>query len=168
MTGTEYKQTFSKHTDMKTSILSLILSMILMTFAPSVYAGNQGKGNGQGGNWKKEMREFKLKFLAQEMELQEEQQKQFVTLYTQMTDEKDAVMRKAHKVSKKIGDADNATEEECRQANEALLKCRDQDLAIEKKYDEKFRTFLTQKQIYKMKNAERKFREKLEKNRRCR
>ncbi len=140
---------------MRITLLTFLL-VFLLGSTTSVHADKPGKGD--NGQWKKELRDFKLKFLAQEMELREDQQKQFFTLYNQMMEEKEGVMRQARKATRNM---DNATEDEYRQANETLLRAREQDLAIEKRYDEKFRTFLTQKQIFKMKDGERKFRDKL-------
>jgi hypothetical protein len=124
------------------------------------------KGNKSREDWRKEMREFKIKFVAQEIELQESQEKQFISIYNQMCDERQAVLTKAHKAKKrveKLGDA--ATDEDYRQASEAEAQAREADADIEKRYNDKFKTFLSQKQLFKMKEAEGKFREKLMKMR---
>jgi hypothetical protein len=124
------------------------------------------KGDKNRAEWRKEMREFKIKFVAQEIELQENQEKQFISIYNQMCDERQAILVKAHQAKKrveKLGDA--ATDEDYRQASEAETQAREADADIEKRYNDKFKTFLSQKQMFKMKEAEGKFREKLMKMR---
>lgn len=141
-------------------IIYLFLGLLLVCLPMSA------KKPGEGSccppeKFRKEIREFKLKFLAQEMDLREDQQKQFFTLYTQMSDEKEALMRSVRQAVEKVEKMDNATESDYRSAAEAMTRAREQELAIDKKYEEKFSTFLTKKQIFKMNEAERKFRDKL-------
>ena len=52
-----------------------------------VCAGQRKKSRAE---MKKEFKEFKVKSIAQEVDLQDDQQKQFFELYEQMSDEKDA------------------------------------------------------------------------------
>ncbi|MDE6297623.1 MAG: hypothetical protein K2L89_07220, partial [Muribaculaceae bacterium] len=105
---------------------------------------------------RKEFREYKMKFLAQEMGLKDETSKKFFEVYNQLSDERFDIRREMHIINKKIksnsaGDADYAT----------LNRLKEQDADIEKKYDAKFSTFLTSKEIFKMKEAENVFRQKL-------
>lgn len=136
----------------------LITLLALLVIAPA-YADKHKKCDRE--KWRKDMREFKLRFLAQEMELRDDQQKQFITLYTQMTEEKEALMKRTCQAVEKIEKLDSPTEADYKAGSEALLRAREQEVAIDRKYDEKFRTFLSAKQIFKMKEAERKFRDKL-------
>lgn len=145
---------------MKKSLFKIFILLIMFTTVlPSRSAEAPAE---KDGHWRKEMREFKLKFLAQEMELRQDQQKQFFLLYSQMSDEKDATMKSTAQTIRRVtrlGSA--ATDADFNAATEALMKAHEQELAIDKKYDEKFRAFLSPKQMFKMKEAERKFRDKL-------
>ena len=110
----------------------------------------------------KEIQEFKLKYLAQEMDLKEDQQQKFFDLYNEMTAKRFAVMREARRMEKKVRKDGDATEDDYKAVTEAINKAKAQDASIEKEYDAKFSTFLSQKQIFKMKSAEDSFRKKLE------
>lgn len=144
---------------MNKRILYILFVGLLLGIMPAM--SQKPRGNHGGERWRKEMREFKLKFLAQEMELQEDQQKQFFTLYTQMTDDKDAIMRTTRQTLERVEKMDSPSDADYRAASEALMKAREQELAVDKKFEEKFRVFLSPKQLFKMKEAERKFRDRL-------
>lgn len=135
-----------------------MLAMLLMSVP--AYADRKKKAN-SGENWRKEMHDFKLRFLAQEMKLREDQQKQFITVYTQMTEEKEANMNQVRRAMVRVKKLDNPTDADYTAAIDEMIRGHEQDLAIEKKYEERFKTFLSPKQIFSMKEAERKFREKL-------
>ena len=135
-----------------------MLAMLLMSVP--AYADRKKKAN-SGDNWRKEMHDFKLRFLAQEMKLREDQQKQFITVYTQMTEEKEANMNQVRRAMVRVKKLDNPTDADYTAAPDEMIRGHEQDLAIEKKYEERFKTFLSPKQIFSMKEAERKFREKL-------
>jgi len=138
--------------------LLLILLTILGLF--SVYAQNKGGNNRQ--QMMKELWDFKLKFLAQEMELQDDQQDRFFQLYTEMSKKRRDCMREAWRLEKKLKKSEQATESDYEAAADAMNKAKTEDAAIEKNYDEKFAQFLSQKQIYKMKAAENEFRKKMQ------
>lgn len=143
----------------------MILLLVTLLSVPA-YADKHKKSCGDG--WRKEMRDFKLRFLAQEMDLRQDQQKQFITTYNQMSEEKQAVMKQARAAVQRVEKMENPTDADYTAASDALLRAHEQDLAIEKKYEERFKTFLSPKQIYLMKEAERKFRDKLREMRRNR
>lgn len=110
----------------------------------------------------KEIQEFKLKYLAQEMDLKEDQQQKFFDLYNEMTAKRFAVMKAARRLERKVKKNENATEDDYKAVTEAINKAKADEASIEKEYDAKFSTFLSQKQIFKMKSAEDSFRKKLE------
>lgn len=109
----------------------------------------------------REVQEFKLKFLAQEMELRDDQQKRFFDLYNAMSEEKFKVFTEVRRLESQLKNNPNATEAEYAAVSDAITKAKARDAEIEKKYDDQFSTFLTKKQIFKMKAAEEKFRRKM-------
>lgn len=109
-----------------------------------------------------EIQEFKMKYLAQEMELKDDQKDKFYKLYDEMNEKRLEVLKPAWSLEKKLKKNPSASEEEYQQAAEAMTKAKDQCAAIEKEYAEKFSQFLTQKQIFKMKEAEDQFRKKMQ------
>lgn len=142
--------------------IGLMLLAVLISGTAVTQAQQRNKKRGGNGNWFKEMTEFKLKFLAQELELTEDQQKRFFPLYTEMMNAKHNVMRKARQAEKRLKSIPNPTDEDYRIASAAMEDAKREDEAIEKRYEEKFKTILTPKQMYKLKEAERKFHEKLQ------
>lgn len=110
---------------------------------------------------RREFREFKIKFIAQEIDLKEDQQKQFVELYDRMCDERTKIFEQTRRLERKVKKDPQATEEDYAAVSRAITEAREKDAAIEKKYDARFSAFLSSKQIFKMKTAEEKFRNKM-------
>ena len=79
-----------------------------------------------------------------------------------MTAKRFAVMKAARRLERKVKKNENATEDDYKAVTEAINKAKADEASIEKEYDAKFSTFLSQKQIFKMKSAEDSFRKKLE------
>lgn len=140
---------------MKKTYLLLFLAFLL---AIPGYAQKRQKSQ---EDMKREILDFKLKFLAQEMDLKEDQQKQFFELYSQMESEKYGLYKEARKAEKKVKEDPNASDEDFQRAAEMTSEAKMKEAKIEEKYNEKFKTFLSPKQMYAMKQAEDKFREKL-------
>lgn len=109
-----------------------------------------------------EIQEFKLKYIAQEIDLKEDQQQEFFDLYNEMTRKRFAVVKEVRSLEKQVKNNKNATEEDYKAVTDALNKSKASEAAIEKEYDAKFSKFLTQKQIFKLKSAEESFRKKME------
>ena len=134
--------------------LYLYLLLIFFTVLPAV-AHDHGHGP-LTPEKHKEFREYKMKYLAQEMGLKDDTRNKFFEVYNQLSDERHAIRSQMHTLHHKIKDK-TATEEDYSTMN----RLRDQDNEIEKKYDAKFSTFLSGKEIFKMKEAENTFRKKL-------
>lgn len=148
---------------MKTNKLIIAFIMLIACVMP-VIAQKKG-ATARNREWRKEMLDFKVKFLSKEMELRDDQQKTFATLYAQMMQEKHLAMEKAREAERNLKKIKSPSDEDYKIASAAMQKAREEDAVIDKKFDEKFSSFLTQKQIFKMKEGERKFRDKLMKMR---
>jgi len=135
----------------------LIITLLLTALAPMA-AQNRCRDRQA---MRREVEEFKLKFMAQEMDLKEDQQKKFFEVYRQMSDEKEKLFKETKALEKKLADSENATEAEYENVSKAITAAKEKDAEIEKRYDEKFSQFLTSRQIFQMKSAEHKFREKM-------
>lgn len=110
---------------------------------------------------RREILEFKMKFLAQEMELKADQQQKFFDLYSRMEEEKFKAFHDACKMERELKKKKDASEAEYQAAHEAMERSKEKIAEIEKHYDRQFAEFLTRKQIFKMKEAEDKFRMKM-------
>lgn len=137
--------------------ITILMMLILAAIIP---AAAQQKGKDRE-TMRKEVHEFKLKYLAQEMDLKEDQQKKFFDLYNQMCDEKIKVFRETRQLENRLAKTSDASESEYEAVTKAITAAKEKDAEIEKRYDEKFAKFLTPKQIFKMKEAEGKFRDKM-------
>lgn len=147
---------------LKHIISIFLLSLVtILGVSPAAYAQKRSADSRN----EKELREYKIKFLAQEMELTAEQQPKFVEVYTKMMTEKKNAFENAIALDNKVRNAKNASEADYNKASEAMAQAKIKDGEIDKKYEKEFRKFLSSKQIYKMKEAEEKFRQRLKKAR---
>ena len=142
-----------------------LIFIIAMLLGVAALQAQKAPGRAPHCPWSKEFKEFKMKFLAQEMGLKEDQQQKSLDLYAQMMSEKNKVMKEAFDMKREVENKKNATDADYKAASDALTDARIKDSQIEKKYDDKFATFLSQRQIFKMKEAEQKFRDRLSKMR---
>lgn len=139
----------------------LIIMLALVAGVGMVYAQDKNKGKSKA-EMVREFKEFKMKFLAQEIDLKEDQQKQFFEVYGQMMQERRKIFEQTHKLERKVKKDKNASEEDYAALSNAMTEAKARDAEIEKTYDAKFATFLTNKQIFKLKSAEEKFRKKVQ------
>lgn len=148
---------------MMKQICKKIVVVVMAILAVGLSASAQGRSK---EDMRKELEEYKMKFIAQEIDLKEDQQKKFFELYSQMNDERDKVMIPAMRLERKVKRDQNATESDFAAAGRAMTEAREKMAQIEKRYDEKFATVLTSKQLFELKAAEEKFRQKMQEMRR--
>lgn len=137
-------------------VFVFILSLCGGIFDAGIASAQDKKPNGK---MMKEIQEYKIKFLAQEMELKDNQKKEFADIYVKYDDERMKNFRDIRQLEKKLNS--NSKEQEYKEINDKLASSRLRDVELEKEYNEKFSKVLTPKQIYKMKDAEEKFRRKM-------
>lgn len=140
----------------------LILVAIVLAAVSAVSAQPKAGRGADHEKMMKEIQEFKLKFLAQEMELRDDQREQFIETYKEMSAKRNEVMRKAWRLEHKVKKDKDATDKDYKAAADAMVNSRIEDARIEKEYDAKFEKYLTPKQMFRMKSGENKFRMKLE------
>lgn len=138
----------------------ILFAAALFLFSLASFA--QGKHDkGLDPKMMKEIQDFKVKFLAQEMELDDAQKTKFADLYNKMCEEKRKNFDALRALEKKLKETPEASEEAYEEVSDKILSARVRDAEIEREYDAKFAKFLTKKQIYKMKEAENTFRHKM-------
>ncbi len=142
-------------------MMKKIILLMIITICGLSTAFAQGHGGKNRRQMMKELTEFKMKYLAQEMDLDDEQKEKFSALFYEMSEKRLACMREAWKLERKVRKSENATEADYEAAAEAMNKAKAEDVSIEKEYDNQFSQFLTPKQIFKMKAAEKAFNEKM-------
>lgn len=138
---------------MKTKILFILLAML---FAVPSFA-QKHKGDKDKGAQRQEMLEFKLDFLAKEIDLRDDQKKRFNELYTQMENERRTIRKKIKAAEKSISANKEATDADYEKANREINAAKTEMNNLDRQYDEKFAKFLSSKQMFKLKEAEGKF-----------
>ena len=139
-------------------MIKKILILFSLLILATGLASAQKKGKDREKMFK-EVQEYKMKFLAQEMELKEDQRSRFFELYGKMSEEKRCVYREIRKLEKSL--KEDSSEARYKEVTSRISELREKDAAIDKRYDAEFSKFLTSKQIYKMKAGEEKFRKKM-------
>lgn len=137
-----------------------LIILLILTGIPAIFSQDDDPVKRE--KMMKEVQEFKMKYLAQEMELSEVQKKKFFELYEEMCESKKECYQEAVVMNRRLKGNKDATEEDYQQVRNAFSQANSKWAGIEKQYDEKFSEFLSQKQIYEMKEAESSFRAKFE------
>ena len=141
-------------------IMRKIIIVLITVCVSSIFAFADSATTDKREDWKKELQEFKYQYLAQEVELTDEQQKTFFEMYSLMEAEKAKVGQECRRLRKKAK-AENATDADYDAAVNAMIDIKLLEAQIEKRYYEKFKTILSSKQLYLLKRAEHKFMKKL-------
>lgn len=137
----------------------ILLIFALIFCCAGIASAHQKDGKAPDQKKLKEIVEYKIKYLAQEMELKDDQKSKFAELYEKFSEERRKNYESKRSMEKKLkGDA---TEAEYKQLSEKINNCKLRDVQLVKDYDAKFSKFLTQKQIFKMHEAEETFRKKM-------
>ncbi|MCM1004775.1 MAG: hypothetical protein NC402_00580 [Prevotella sp.] len=109
----------------------------------------------------KELQEFKIKYLIQEMDLPAEKQAEFTKLYSQYDKDRSALFHEIFQRVKKMRNNQNPTDTEYMIAAENMATAKAREGDLEQKYFNKLKTILSPKQLYLLKRAEQKFDRKL-------
>ncbi|MDE6338281.1 MAG: hypothetical protein K2K97_00660, partial [Muribaculaceae bacterium] len=78
-----------------------------------------------------------------------------------MGDERMQLFEEIRRLEHKLKKEETPSEEDYAKVSKAITDAKEKDAEIEKKYDSQFSKFLTSKQIFQMKRAEDKFRQKM-------
>lgn len=136
----------------------LLLFFALTLFMPGAMAEPKAEPTAE---MLKELQEFKIKYLIQEMELPVEKQAEFSKIYTQYENERTGLFRELHQCFNSVYKNQDPTDTEYAVAAESMATAKAREGGLEKKYYNKLKTILSPKQLYLLKSAERKFDRKL-------
>lgn len=139
-----------------------LILILAITLSLSTFAQNEKGGKKDKEEWRKELQDFKLKYFAQEMELDESQQSKFFDLYIKMENEKRTTFSNGKSKSRKIRKSNTkVSDAEYESAVDAMLNAKILEAQIEKRYYEQFKGVLTPKQLFILQQSEHKFNKKL-------
>lgn len=145
---------------MKKAIRLLIL-LVAVAF-PSI-AGAQAKcpHNCSKGEMRKEMQEYKMKFLAQEMGITGEKQKRFFDAYTAFAQSQDKIFSERMTAKKRLEQKDNPTDADYAAFRNLQNSLKQKEAAADAHYRAVLDKILTPKEIYLLEEGEHKFRQKM-------
>mgnify|MGYP001634468433 CR=1 FL=1 len=111
--------------------------------------------------WLGEMRNLKHDFIAKELSLTKDQEREFFPLYDKMEDEIAALNAQTREDEIRVAADRDATDLEMENTARTVFEQKRAEGQIEMTYFEKYKTILTPKQLLQLKNAERKFTQQL-------
>lgn len=139
---------------MKKYLLLLLISFLSVPFAVAQEKKDKAK-------MMEELQQFKLDYLSKEMQLSEKEKAEFVPLYKEYDKERRQAGAEAWKFERDLKKKNDASEADYKKLSELQQAARAKDNEIVKKYDARFESILSAKQIYTMHQAEEKFFEKM-------
>ncbi len=116
--------------------------------------------------WLSEIREYKHEFLAKDLELTREQQRDFFPLYDSMEDEVERINTETRALETKVSESKEASDLEIENASRTIFEQKRAEGQVEMTYFDKFKEILSPRQLLRLKNAERRFTQQLVKHHR--
>lgn len=142
--------------------------LVLIMFAAVLGVSAQSDRRGDRSQWMKEMTQVKNDYIARKLDLSDEQKAKFLPLYNAMDEEIRGIQdetRALEKQTRELGD--KASDLQYEKAAEASYELKGRENAVEMKYFDQFKSILTPRQLFKLKDSERDFtRELMNQNRR--
>ena len=140
---------------------TLSLLIVLLTFS-SVYATAQSQPDASDRQkWMNEVRNFKHDFLAKELDLTKDQQKDFFTAYDEMEDRINRLNVETRDLEQKVMTDQNASDVELDAAARSIYFLKNEESKIETEYFDRFKEILSPRQLIQLKTSERKFTQQL-------
>lgn len=130
--------------------------MLSLLCFPCIFAQDKDKAK-----MMEELQQFKIDYLAKEMQLSEKEKAEFVPIYKEYDNERRQAGAEAWKFDMELKKKKEPSEADYKKLADLQQKARERDNEIVKKFDTKFESILSAKQIYIMHQGEVKFFEKM-------
>ncbi len=138
-------------------IITVFILCLSLAVGSTASAQDKGSKRPDRKEWFKQMRCYKHDFMAKELSLTKEQQEKFFPLYDEMESQLHKVQRESMMLEHKINTSSSLVSDlEYEKAAEAMVEVKGKEAAIEEQYLKKFKTVLSAKQLFGLKQAERK------------
>lgn len=134
----------------------LLLLLLALTAIPAAFAQDKDRAK-----MMEELQQFKIDFLAKEMNLSEKEKSEFDPLYKEYDEQRRHAGAEAWKFDRELKKKKDPSEADYKRLSELQQKAKEKDNEIVKKFDARLESFLTAKQIYQMHQGEEKFFEKM-------
>lgn len=145
--------------------IALFFAVISMAVAGVFAKGPEGDKSDRT-QWAKEMRQLRTNYVVKKLGLEGDSRDKFIAAYSSMQVDLDKLHRESrqlYKAVEKKGDA--ASNAELEKAANAMYEMHSKEGAIEMRYYSKFKSILSPRQLFKLKDAEHKFSRELMKQR---
>lgn len=142
--------------------LLLIFSIILLSISGTNLQAQDKKGDKPRHEMRREMQEYKMKFLAKEMGISGEKQAKFFEAYIAFAKTQDALfeeMRKARNTLERKSNPADADYESFRKTQNSV---KDRETAADAEYRKALDKILTPRETFLLQEGENKFREKMQ------
>lgn len=135
--------------------------LLTLVIAVTALAASAQFSPAERQRWLGEMRNLKHDFIAKELSLTKDQEREFFPLYDKMEDEIAALNAQTREDEARVAADRDATDLEMENTARTVFEQKRAEGQIEMTYFEKYKTILTPKQLLQLKNAERKFTQQL-------
>ncbi len=143
---------------------SILVAVICISLSASAVSAQAPLTENERTRWLSEIREYKHEFLAKDLELTREQQREFFPLYDSMEDEVERINAETRALETKVSDDKNASDIEIENASRTIFEQKRAEGQVEMTYFDKFKEILSPRQLLRLKNAERRFTQQLVKH----
>ncbi len=144
---------------MNKQLFFIILFSIISIFqCQTAQANNNGKPQQTDNKWLNEVRNYKHSFLIKELDMTDEQSKEFIPIYTEMENKIYQANREARKLEQEISATSlHVSDEEYERVATILSQVKTKEAEIEQEYFQRYSKILTKKQLFLLKRAENRF-----------
>ncbi len=142
----------------KQLFLIILFSVISIFQCQTAQANNNGKPQQTDNKWLTEVRNYKHSFLIKELDMTDEQSKEFIPIYTEMENKIYQANREARKLEQEISATSlHVSDEEYERVATILSQVKTKEAEIEQEYFQRYSKILTKKQLFLLKRAENRF-----------
>lgn len=143
-------------------LLAIVMLIAVALGSSALYAQDKKKHGGKShAEMRKEMRDYKLKFLLQEMELNEETQAKFSELFKEHFEAQGKLFREKRQAKKALEVKSEPTDADYQAYQKVEKSVKEREQAIDQQYRNNLDKILSPKQRYKLQQAEDEFRAKM-------
>lgn len=138
-------------------IRTILLAVIIALTAWNAASQQANADNEDRDKIMAQLKPYKHKFLAKDLELSKEQQRDFLPIYDKMDEELLKINEDTRRLERSVSENNDATETEIEAASRAVFEQKQKEAQIELSYYEKFKEVLSPRQLLKLKSSERRF-----------
>lgn len=143
-------------------IFTVLIILAGIVCAPVANAHDKDKHGKSREEMRRELREYKLNFLAEEMDLDEAAKAKFAEIFEENFDAQSQLFRESHKAKKELDAKKNPTDEDYNAYQKVQNSVKQREQALDARYRDKLSKVLNSKQMYKLQQGEEKFRAKMQ------